>query len=155
MNMNYFNAFVGSMESVIGNINQGEPVIKGDFYVVEGEFLSSGITAFTDISGAFSGSCIIDMDFETSLRLTALFMRLEVDKSDGELVRSCVGEIANQVGGAAVSQILDMGDEINLSTPKIITGNSSRISDFAGGETIVLPLQSGNMKIQTGLLIRG
>ncbi len=153
MDMTYFNAFINAMVTTVGVLCQSDDVLKGDLYFSQGSVTSSGVTAFTNIEKAFSGSCIIDIDPESAAKLSARMMHTET-VTEREIIESCIGEIANQVGGAAISAIMDSGVEISISTPMIIFGKDTAVSFFSGEKILFMPLQCGDIKLQTGLFIK-
>lgn len=83
------------------------------------------VTAIIMFSGAIEGGVHLASPLHFAIQAAAAMLgedSLEFDKEQEDMVWDAVGEIANQVAGGIQTRISGGFDEINLSSPNVITG---------------------------------
>ncbi|MBA7671817.1 hypothetical protein ES703_79980 [subsurface metagenome] len=79
------------------------------------------------ISGAIRGNLILKTDFKSAARLVGTILEeMELQAADqdsfGELHRTAMGEIANQISGRAITILSTHKIDCHITPPTIITG---------------------------------
>jgi len=135
----YVKSFVDSTlssltESMDIQVSAGEPVENAHPDPLDGVVVVIGVT------GDMEGRIIYSMTEETALKICEA-MNYEPFESMNDLARSTISELANIIGGRAVSDLNDNGMKIMMSPPVMLTGKVIIVSDKLAG-AILIPVES-------------
>jgi len=108
-----------------------------------------GMTSMVGFAGFRQGMLAIHTPENVALDITTLFLGLEVDKIDEDVI-DALGELANMVAGSIKPLIAKDGVDVELSLPSVIHGSEYSMTTLADSETIVVPfsLNAGDFLVE-------
>lgn len=141
MHTHVLKTFIGVTEMTFREMAQVDIHIRASYqkraYTIFGD-----ISAVLGLFGQSEGALAVSFPHATALRLTkCIFPELNVEE-DQEMVRDCVGEIANIIGGQAKGQLSTTDCRFNISTPTIITGLEHQVRHKAGVPSLIAVFDS-------------
>lgn len=146
----YVKSFVNSTlsslaESMDIQVTAGEPVENITPDPID------GVVVVIGVMGDMEGRIIYSMTDETALKICEA-MNYEPFDSLNDLARSTISELANIIGGRAVSDLNDRGMKIMMSPPVMLTGKVIVVSDKLAG-AVLIPIESNFGHISVNLAI--
>lgn len=119
----FVDAVTELMTSMVGVDCQISREVSLDNYE---SFVSGVIT----LSGNASGQVAVVFSQLASTGMVAQMLSLAPEEVDEEILRDGVGEIANIVAGNAKSKLAELGFDLKLSLPTIVTGTNHHVALF-------------------------
>lgn len=108
-----------------------------------------GMTSMVGFTGFRQGMLAIHTPENVALDITTLFLGLEVDKIDEDVI-DALGELANMVAGSIKPLIAKDGVDVELSLPSVVHGKVYSMTTLADSESIVVPfsLNAGDFLVE-------
>ncbi|MBU1078554.1 MAG: chemotaxis protein CheX [Spirochaetes bacterium] len=132
--------FVNASSEILTELLKEKP-IPGQVNVVDRINKTQGLLIIIGITGGLSGRIIIDITFEQVYQLTNAILREEVAHDNLELIESAIGELGNMITGRAVSDLNEMGYNLNITPPTIVKGKEVEIMELKQ-KMLVVPLKT-------------
>lgn len=109
------------------------------------------IEVLISITGDLSGTVLYQFPQSMTLEMVRIMSGLEIDSPDS-FVTSALAEVANIISGNAVSGLLQQNYQCDISTPRVLVGESAEYVDLSG-RILSLPLSTpiGNPMIKITL----
>lgn len=112
-------------------------------------YRKSGYRMFGDISsvigllGDSEGSMVISFPNKVALGVARLLLQSVPGEPTEELMRDCIGELANVIAGQARSMVEKSRFPFSISTPTVIAGAGHEIRHKPGSPCLVVAFESG------------
>ncbi len=126
MDVKIINTFIDATVNVIRNFAQIDLSLKGRPTLIDSPIKASHVTAIIGINGAFEGNLFISMHSDSAAKLAGNVLGMELTEDNG-MIESCIGEIANMVGGTTITK-LSKEYLINITPPTIIKGDKMKLT---------------------------
>jgi len=152
MKSEYIHPFVEAAVKVLEEVTGGK-VARGTVSLRTSAVTTQGIASLVGIFGEAEGRMLLDMTHETAYKLACLMNRQDMDEGD-QLVQASVNELANIIGGRAVSDLVNKGRRFNITSPTLFSGKELNVFNTTL-ETVVIPLETEHGQVAINLAIRG
>jgi chemotaxis protein CheX len=123
---------------------------KGQAEAEEDSFTSQGFTVMVGLIGGWEGWFFLDMSQETALKLASIMVGEDYSSVEDEEVLLAGAEIANIIGGNAITDInnIHSGLNIRLTPPSVFAGKDmSMFNVRLNACSILLQTDAGNVKL--------
>lgn len=118
----------------------GKPYVKTAPFVADKILISLGVT------GQIRGSVVISMNQETANDIASkMMMGMPVNELN-ELAKSALCELGNMIMGNVATLLFNIGTQIDITPPSLMTGENVQISP-SEMVTICVPIESPGYKI--------
>jgi chemotaxis protein CheX len=107
--------------------------------VFDQAFLESEMCVLVGITGDVSGGIVLEGDLLTFSRLGESMFGMLLE---GEMLHSCVGEIANMIAGKTSTIIYQKGHSIDITPPTVMVGKM-QMYGFEKGVSVHLDIANG------------
>ncbi|MCX8059527.1 MAG: chemotaxis protein CheX [Spirochaetes bacterium] len=92
----------------------------------------NGYVAILNIIEDVKGTIICNFDEESAKKITQIMNSVSIDEIESqqekdELIEASIGEVANMVGGKAITDFANFGFKCNITTPTIMRGENLKI----------------------------
>ena len=149
MNVELINPFIASLNNVLttmGGVESqpGKPSLKND-NISLGE-----VTGIIDMSGPqLQGSMAISFTQPVIFKIVENMVGEKLNRID-DTVTDLVGELTNMTAGGAKNQLTEKGYDIDMATPKMLSGKQHHITHTGQGKILLIPFStaSGNFFIE-------
>lgn len=124
---------------------------KGTMRIVSGMLGSSDANVVLGVTGDLKGSVIFGFSSDMALEMVRIMSGMEIDEIDG-FVSSALGEIANIIGGNALTILAAGGCICDIVPPQIFIGEYKTVS--VGDDKVLVQnvkTEIGNFEIATFL----
>lgn len=113
---------------------------------------SGDISAVLGLMPEGGGVLVLSFPASTAEALAGRILAEVQQAPDADLVRDCMGEVANVIAGQAKTLLADTPFQLSLETPSIVSGAGSEIRSPPGAEGIVVRFGSdvGDFVLQIG-----
>ena len=150
MNVEYINSFYSATKSVFGLMLDLE-VEMDKPKVIEGMSPSKDANVVLGVTGDVKGNVVFGFPNDMVLEMVKIMSGMEVKEIDG-FVSSALGEVANIIGGNAVTELSNSEYICDIVPPQIFVGEYTSIS-MANKKVICLPLKTkiGELEINISL----
>jgi chemotaxis protein CheX len=138
VNSEFIQPFIDASIKVIGEVT-ARAVTRGPVSIKTSPVPVLGVASVIGIVGEIEGRLVLDVSRETSCRLASCMNGQELTAYDS-LVTSTINELANMIGGLAVSALVNKGYKLEITPPTLFSGNDMKISNITL-ETVVIPLE--------------
>lgn len=116
-------------------------VEKGDLQLIEDMVNSKEANVLLGITGDLQGSVLFSFDSQMVLDMVERMSGMEMNKIDN-FVSSALGEIANIIGGNAVTNLTSYNYKCDITPPQVSIGNYKSLS-MANKKVLLVPLKTG------------
>jgi len=130
----------------------GTKVRRGSVALIASPISTLGVASIIGILGEAEGRMVMDLSPETACKLASSMNGQEISEYD-ELVTSTINELANMVGGRAVSELVNRGHQLDITPPTLFTGREMEVSNTAL-ETVVVPLETDFGPVMLNIAVR-
>ena len=151
MKSDFVHPFVDAAVKVIEEVT-GTKVRRGSVALIASPISTLGVASIIGILGEAEGRMVIDLSPETACKLASSMNGQEINEYN-ELVTSTINELANMVGGRAVSELVNRGHQLDITPPTLFTGMDMEVSNTAL-ETVVVPLETDFGQIMLNIAVR-
>lgn len=122
-------AFTMAGRDVMASITGDTPLIA-EVMPQTTRFTTRNYSLVVGMSGQYAGQMIISMSAETAQALASTMMMSPVEEMD-EMAMSALSELANMIGGTAISQLSTQGVHCDITPPTLIEGEAVKFSTQA------------------------
>jgi chemotaxis protein CheX len=151
MKSDFIHPFVDASAKVIEECT-GTQIRRGSVSLIASPIPTLGVASIIGILGEAEGRMVMDLSPETACKLASSMNGQEIKEYD-ELVTSTINELANMVGGRAVSELVNRGHKLDITPPTLFSGREMEVSNTAL-ETVVVPLDTDFGKIVLNIAMR-
>lgn len=139
MKAEYVNSFYGAVQDVFKLMLDLE-VERGDLSVVEGLTSSKDANISLGVTGDLKGTVLFSFTKDMTLEMVKIMAGMEMDEID-VFVSSALGEVANIIGGNAITNLSKYDYKCDITPPQIIIGEHKSIS-MANERALVIPMKT-------------
>lgn len=133
------NAFYKATQDVFGLMLDLQ-VERKDLKVVEGMITGKEANVILGVTGDLKGSILFSFTKEMTLEMVKIMSGIEMDTIDG-FVSSALGEVANIIGGNAVTNLTAHNYICDIVPPQVIVGKYESMS-LANKSALALSLKT-------------
>jgi len=137
MKAEYINSFYKATLDVFKLMLDIEPK-KGDLKVVEDMICSKDVNVLLGVTGDLKGSILFNFPNDMALDMVKIMSGMEMDAIDG-FASSALGEVANIIGGNALTNLSENNYVCDIAPPRIFIGNYKSFS-LASDKALLLTL---------------
>jgi chemotaxis protein CheX len=139
MKADYVNPFFMSTKEVF-RLMLGLDVIRGDLRILEDMVPSKEANALLGVTGDLQGSVLFSYPREMALEMVRIMSGMDVHEIDS-FVSSALGEVANIIGGNAVTKLTESRLTCDIVPPQVFVGEYKSLS-MATGKALLIPLRT-------------
>ncbi|SCG81713.1 CheY-P phosphatase cheX [Proteiniborus sp. DW1] len=139
MKAEYINSFYKATVDVFKLMLDIEPK-KGDMKIVEDMICSKDANVLLGVTGDLMGSILFNFPKDMALEMIRIMSGMEMDTIDG-FASSALGEVANIIGGNALTNLSQNNCTCDISPPQIFLGNYKSFS-LASDKALLLTLKT-------------
>ena len=151
MRLEYINPFVEASCDILKEVLDAE-VEKEELFLKETTVPILGVAVLIGLTGSVRGRVLIDMSLDTALKITSIMNGEEVKVFD-DLAKATVTELANMIGGRAITELHSEGFSFQVSPPTIFTGSDMEVSS-PHLEAFIVPLNTAFGKIEVNVAVK-
>ncbi|NMA82289.1 MAG: chemotaxis protein CheX [Epulopiscium sp.] len=137
MKVEYINSFYKATQDVFKLMLDLNPE-RGNLSMAEEMVSSKDANVVLGVTGDLKGSILFGFSKDMALEMVKIISGIEMDKIDG-FVSSALGEIANIIGGNALTELTAHNYICDIVPPQIFVGDYQSFS-MATGKGLLLPL---------------
>lgn len=139
MKAEYVNSFYGAAQDVFKLMLDLE-IERGQLSVVEGFTSSKDANIILGVTGDLKGTVFFSFTKDMTLKMVKIMAGMEMDEID-VFVSSALGEVANIIGGNAVTNLSNYDYKCDITPPQIIVGQHKSFS-MANERALVIPMKT-------------
>lgn len=139
MKAEYVNSFYGAAKDVFKLMLDLE-VERGELSVVEGLAPSKDANINLGVTGDIKGNVLFSFTEEMTLEMVKIMAGMEMNEID-VFVSSALGEVANIIGGNAITNLSKYDYKCDITPPQIIIGEHKSIS-MVNKKALVIPMKT-------------
>lgn len=139
MKAEYVNSFYKATQDVF-RLMLDTNVEKGDLRVTEGMICSNEANVILGVTGDLKGTILFGFTKEMTLEMVRTMSGMEMKEIDN-FVSSALGEVANIIGGNAVTNLTDYNYICDIAPPQVIIGQYKSIS-MANKKALLIPMKT-------------
>lgn len=139
MKAEYVNSFYKATQDVF-NLMLDLDVERGNIKVVEGLVSSRNANVVLGVTGDLNGSILFSFTKDMTLEMVRIMSGLEMKTIDN-FVSSALGEVANIIGGNALTNLTCYNYICDLVPPQVIIGEYKSLS-MANKKALLIPLRT-------------
>lgn len=139
MKAEYVNSFYKATQGVF-NLMLDLDVERGNIKVVEGLVSSRNANVVLGVTGDLKGSILFSFTKDMTLEMVRIMSGLEMKTIDN-FVSSALGEVANIIGGNALTNLTCYNYICDLVPPQVIIGEYKSLS-MANKKALLIPLRT-------------
>jgi chemotaxis protein CheX len=113
---------------------------RGDLRVVKDMVPSNDASVLLGVTGDLKGSILFSFTTDMTLEMVKIMSGMEMSEIDS-FVSSALGEVANIIGGNAVTKLSEHKYICDIVPPQVFVGQHKSLS-MASGKSLVLPLKT-------------
>ena len=113
---------------------------RGDLRVVKDMVPSNDASVLLGVTGDLKGSILFSFTTDMTLEMVKIMSGMEMSEIDS-FVSSALGEVANIIGGNAVTKLSEHKYVCDIVPPQVFVGQHKSLS-MASGKSLVLPLKT-------------
>ncbi|GFN36111.1 chemotaxis protein CheX [Tepidimicrobium xylanilyticum] len=139
MKAEYVNSFYIATKDVF-HLMLDLDVERGDLEVVEGLVSSKNANVVLGVTGDLKGSVLFSFTRDMILEMVRIMSGLEMKTIDN-FVSSALGEVANIIGGNALTNLTSYNYVCDLAPPQVIIGEYKSLS-MANKKALLVPIKT-------------
>lgn len=139
MKAEYINSFYKATQDVLKTMLDIE-VEKGKLDVVEGMINSKDANVSLGVTGDLKGSILFRFTKAMTLEMVKIMAGIEMDEID-VFVSSALGEVANIIGGNALTNLTAYEYVCDIAPPQVIVGDYKSLS-FANEKALLVTMNT-------------
>lgn len=139
MKAEYVNSFYGAAQDVFKLMLDLE-VERGELSLVEGLASGKDANIILGVTGDLKGTVFFSFTKEMTLEMVKIMAGMEMEEID-VFVSSALGEVANIIGGNAITNLSNYNYKCDITPPQIIIGNHQSMS-MANEKSLVIPMKT-------------
>ncbi len=139
MKAEYVNSFYGATQDVFKLMLDLE-VNRGELRVTEGLAAGKDANIIIGVTGDLKGTILFGFEKDMTLDMVKIMAGMEMEEID-VFVSSALGEVANIIGGNAITNLTSYGYKCDITPPQIIIGQHKAAST-ANERALVIPMKT-------------
>lgn len=139
MKAEYVNSFYGATQDVFKLMLDLE-VNRGELRVTEGLAAGKDANIIIGVTGDLRGTILFGFGKDMTLDMVKIMAGMEMEEID-VFVSSALGEVANIIGGNAITNLTSYGYKCDITPPQIIIGQHKAVS-MANERALVIPMKT-------------
>ena len=151
MRLEYINPFVEASCDIMKEVLDSD-VEREELFLKETTVPILGVAVLIGLTGSVRGRVLIDMNLDTALGI-ASSMNGETIKQFDDLAKATITELANMIGGRAITELHSEGFSFEVSPPTIFTGNDMEVSS-PNLEAFIVPLVTPFGKLEVNVAVK-
>lgn len=113
---------------------------RGDLRVIKDMVPSNDASVLIGVTGDLKGSILFSFSTDMTLEMVKIMSGMEMNEIDS-FVSSALGEVANIIGGNAVTKLSEHKYICDIVPPQVFVGQHKSLS-MASGKSLLLPLKT-------------
>jgi chemotaxis protein CheX len=148
--------FISAASMTLAELAQTELAVRSVYRTAAPRTLGD-VSAVLGLTATRDEMLILSLPATTAEALAGRILADVTRAPDDDLVRDCMGEVANVIAGAAKTLLAETPYQLLLATPSILSGAGLEVGSRPGLEGLVVVLDSdaGPFALQVCLLWRG
>lgn len=139
MKAEYINPFYVAVQDVFSLMFDLE--VKKNGLEIAGSLKSTKyLSVFLGVTGDLKGSILFSFPHNMGLKLVEIMAGMKIEKVDN-FVSSALGEVANIIGGNALTNLANNNFICNITTPRVLVGEHQTISPMEE-ESLIINLET-------------
>ncbi|SHJ83859.1 chemotaxis protein CheX [Paramaledivibacter caminithermalis] len=152
MKAEYINPFIKASKEILTQMTQlnfqvGKPTLKTSPYSANNIVILIGIT------GDIKGQAMLSFDESMALKVVSKMMGGMEIKDLDDIGKSALSELGNMILGNSATLLFNIGVEIDITPPTLMTGENLSVSGNQM-QVISVPLDSDGEKIDLSIFIK-
>ncbi|WP_353093222.1 chemotaxis protein CheX [Tissierella praeacuta] len=139
MKAEYINSFYKATQDVF-QLMLDTNVERGNLKVVDDMVCSKEANVVLGVTGDLKGTILFGFTKDMTLEMVKIMSGMEMDEIDN-FVSSALGEVANIIGGNAITNLTNHNYICDIAPPQIIIGKYKSIS-MANRKALLMPLKT-------------
>lgn len=139
MKVEYVNSFYVAVQDVF-ELMLDLDIEKGDLKVIEGMVSGKEANVILGVTGDLKGSILFSFPKDMTLEMVRIMSGMEMKKIDN-FVSSALGEVANIIGGNALTNLTSHNLICDIVPPQVSIGEYKSLS-MANKRSLLLPLKT-------------
>lgn len=139
MKAEYVNSFYKATQDVF-QLMLDMDVERGNLKIVEDMVCSKDANVILGVTGDLKGTILFGFTKEMTLEMVKIMSGMEMGEIDN-FVSSALGEVANIIGGNAITNLTNNNYICDIAPPQIIIGKYKSIS-MANRKALLMPLKT-------------
>jgi len=152
MNSEFIHPFVNAAVKVIEEVTS-TVAKRGTISLKSSPIPTLEVASIIGILGEAQGRMVIDLSIETACKLASSMNGQDITEYD-DLTTSTINELANMIGGRAVSELVNKGHRLDITPPTLFNGKEMEVSNTAL-ETVLVPIETDFGTIMLNIAVRG
>jgi CheY-specific phosphatase CheX len=132
-----FQAFAGATDVVLRELARTEDAVVSEEWKPDYQWVGE-IAALIPLNSATIDELILSMSVSVAETLARRMLAETGVPVDAEMMRDCLGEMANGIAGQAKALLHSTPSRITFSTPRVILPGSEEAGRRANGDCLVL-----------------
>lgn len=151
MKAEYINPFFLATKDVF-RLMLNLPVDKGDLAIVEDMIPSKDANVVLGVTGDLRGTILFSFPKDMTLEMVKIMSGMEMEEIDS-FVSSALGEVANIIGGNAVTNLTNYNYKCDIVPPQIFVGQYKSLST-ASEKALLLQLETPIGKFDVNIFLK-
>ena len=152
MRLEYINPFVEASCEIIQEV-LGDEVVKEELFLKETTVPILGVAVLIGLTGSVRGRVLIDMNIDTALKIASAMNFGDEFSAFNDLAKATITELANMIGGRAITELHNEGFSFQVSPPTIFTGTDMEVSS-PHLEAFIVPLKTPFGRIEVNVAVK-
>ncbi|MEO6809558.1 MAG: chemotaxis protein CheX [Isosphaeraceae bacterium] len=144
--------FISAAQMTLSELARTDLAVRSVYRVNDPRTLAD-LSAVIGVTADDSGVLVLSFPNDTATALARRVLADAVPALDDDLVRDCLGELANIVAGQAKTLLADTPYQLVLSTPSVLSGAGLGIGSKPGTDGLIVVFRSdaGDFALQVCL----
>ncbi|HEO65198.1 MAG TPA: chemotaxis protein CheX [Spirochaetes bacterium] len=151
MRLEYINPFVEASCDILEEVLDVK-IEKEELFLKETTVPILGVAVLIGLTGNVRGRVLIDMEQDTALKIAGIMNMEEIAVFD-EMAKATITELANMIGGRAITELHNEGFDFEVSPPTIFTGTDMEVSS-PHLEAFIVPLDTPFGRIEVNVAVK-
>ncbi len=141
VDVNFINPFIEATVNVLQTMAGIEPK-AGKPFLKAGKQSTGDVTGLIGLVGKDTkGSFAVSFEENCIIKIVSNLLGEEITKMDGDVL-DAVGEVTNMISGGARAKLSEMGVDLDMAIPTIISGKGHELTQITEYPIIVVPFET-------------
>ena len=141
VDVNFINPFIEATVNVLQTMAGIEPK-AGKPFLKKGKQSTGDVTGLIGlVGGGKKGSFAVSFEENCIKKIVSNLLGEEVTKMDGDVL-DAVGEVTNMISGGARAKLSEIGIDLDMAIPTIISGKGHELTQITEYPVIVVPFET-------------
>lgn len=151
MKAEYVNSFYLATQDVF-KLMLDLDVERGKLDIVEGLITSKDANVILGVTGDLKGSILFSFTKDMTLKMVNIMAGMEMSEIDN-FVSSALGEVANIIGGNAVTNLTEYNYKCDIVPPQVIIGEYKSLS-MANEKALVISMNTAIGEFDVSIFLK-